>query len=215
MRTGVAPARLHVSPRIGITYTYNRDRENGSGSSQNLIGRFYRLPVGTLRGGIGEFRDLLRPGILADASAATGLPGATLGLTCVGNAVPQPDWSRFDAGDSPSECLDGSGLLAERAPSVTLIDPGYDVPRSWRSSLDWSANVHSLLVRVGGMVSYDLNQPGVVDANFAGEQKTRADYGRWPAALRLAGIDRSGNGLCVRGRVATIGGVRTCRLARE
>jgi hypothetical protein len=190
VRTGVAPARVHVSPRIGITYTYNRDRENGSGSSQNPIGRFYRLPVGTLRGGIGEFRDLLRPGILADASAATGLPGATLGLTCVGSAVPQPDWSRFDAGESPTQCLDGSGLLAERAPSVTLIDPGYDVPRSWRSSLEWTTEVRRIVIKLGGLVSYDLSQPGVIDANFSGVRNlTLAADGNRPVFVSAASID--------------------------
>jgi hypothetical protein len=190
VRTGAAPTRLHLSPRIGITYTYNRDRENGSGTSQNPIGRFYRLPVGTLRGGIGEFRDLLRPGILADASAATGLPGATLSLTCVGSAVPQPDWSSFDAGSSPTECLDGSGLLAERAPSVTLIDPGYDVPRSWRSSLEWTTEFRKMLIKVGGLVSYDLSQPGTVDANFSGVQSfTLAGDGNRPVFVSPASID--------------------------
>ena len=190
VRTGAAPTRVHVSPRVGFSYTYNRDRENGNGTSQSPVGRFYRTQTGTIRGGIGEFRDLLRPGLLADASASSGLPGGTLTLSCVGAAVPQPDWSSFDAGTSPTQCVDGSGVLAERAPSVTLIDPGYDVPRSWRSSLDWSANVHSLLVRVGGMVSYDLNQPGVVDANFAGEQKLAltADGGR-PLYVSPASID--------------------------
>ncbi|HKH94445.1 MAG TPA: carboxypeptidase-like regulatory domain-containing protein, partial [Gemmatimonadaceae bacterium] len=190
VRTGIAPARLHVSPRLGITYTYNRDRENGSGTGQNPVGRFYRSPVGTLRAGIGEFRDLLRPGILADASAATGLPGGTLTLSCVGSAVPQPDWSSFDAGTSPTQCLDGSGLLAERAPSVTLIDPGYDVPRSWRSSLEWTTEVRKLVIRLGGLVSYDLNQPGVVDANFSGEQKlTLAGDGGRPVFVSEASID--------------------------
>ena len=190
VRTGVAPARVHVSPRVGITYTYNRDRENGSGTSQNPIGRFYRLPVGTLRGGIGEFRDLLRPGILADASAATGLPGGTLSLSCVGTAVPQPDWLTFDSGSSPSQCLDGGGALAERASSVTLIDPGYDVPRSWRSSLEWTTAVHKLLVKVGGLVSYDLSQPGTVDANFAGMQKlVLANDGNRPVFVTAASID--------------------------
>jgi len=190
VRTGVAPGRVHVSPRVGFSYTYNRDRENGNGTSANPVGRFYRTQTGTLRGGIGEFRDLLRPGLLADASASSGLPGGTLTLSCVGSAVPQPDWSSFDAGASPAQCLDGSGVLAERAPSVTLIDPGYDVPRSWRTSLDWSQNVRSWLVRVGGLASYDLNQPGAVDANFSGEQKLTlaADGGR-PMYVSAASID--------------------------
>jgi hypothetical protein len=190
VRTGVAPARLHVSPRVGITYTYNRDRENGSGTNQSSVGRFYRSPVGTLRAGIGEFRDLLRPGILADASAATGLPGGTLTLSCVGSAVPQPDWSSFDAGTSPTQCLDGSGLLAERAPSVTLIDPGYDVPRSWRSSLEWTTEVRKMVIRLGGLASYDLSQPGTVDANFSGAQKlTLAGDGNRPMFVSAASID--------------------------
>ena len=190
VRTGVAPTRLHVSPRIGITYTYNRDRENGSGTNQSPVGRFYRLPVGTLRGGIGEFRDLLRPGVLADASAATGLPGGTLSLSCVGAAVPQPDWSSFDAGASPTQCLDGGGVLAERAPSVTLIDPGYDVPRSWRTSLEWTTEIRKMVIRLGGLASYDLSQPGIVDANFSGVQRLAlsADGGR-PVYVSAASID--------------------------
>ena len=190
VRTGVAPTRVHVSPRIGVTYTYNRDRENGSGTNQSPVGRFYRSPVGTLRAGIGEFRDLLRPGILADASAATGLPGGTLTLSCVGAAVPQPDWSSFDAGTSPTECLDGSGVLAERAPSVTLIDPGYDVPRSWRSSLEWTTEIHKIVFKLGGLASYDLGQPGVADRNFSGDQKlTLTGDGNRPVFVSAASID--------------------------
>jgi hypothetical protein len=77
VRTGVAPARLHVSPRAGFSWTYNRDRDNGNGSSNNSVGKFYRATSGVVRGGIGEFRDLLRPDILADAGASTGLPGGT------------------------------------------------------------------------------------------------------------------------------------------
>jgi len=69
---------------------------------------------------------------------------------------------------APSTCVGGGGVLAERAPSVTLIDPGYDVPRSWRASLDWNTNVGRWMVRLGGLASYDLAQPGTVDANFAG-----------------------------------------------
>jgi hypothetical protein len=188
--TGAAPMRLHVSPRVGFTWTYNRDRENGQGTNQSSVGRFYRYMTGQLRGGIGEFRDLLRPGILADASASTGLPGGTSVLSCVGAAVPQPDWSAMGSGASPTECVGGGGVLAERAPSVTLIDPGYDVPRSWRTSLDWSTNVGKMLLRLGGLASYDLNQPGTVDANFSGAQRLAlTSDGNRPVYVTAASID--------------------------
>jgi hypothetical protein len=193
VKSGSAPMRVHVSPRFGFTYTYNRDKDNGSGTNQSPVGRFFRTTVGVIRGGIGEFRDLLRPGILADASAATGLEGGTSTLSCVGAAVPVVDWSKFsgDPSEIPTECRDGSGALAERAPAVTLIDPSYDVPRSWRGSLDWSTNLpKQLLLRVGGLVSYDLSQPGNVDANFAGAQKiTLTNEGNRPVYVSQLGID--------------------------
>jgi hypothetical protein len=191
--TGAAPSRLHLSPRAGFSYRYSRDKENGSGTSQNQVGRFYRTTVGVIRGGIGEFRDLLRPGILADASASTGLPGGTTTLSCIGTAVPDVDWSSFadDPATIPTECRDGSGVLAERAPAVTLIDPSYDVPRSWRASLDWSTNLpKDLLLRIGGLASYDLSQPGTLDANFAGVRRLAlANENDRPVFVSTAGID--------------------------
>jgi hypothetical protein len=192
VETGVAPTRVHVSPRIGFSYTYNRDKDNGSGSSMNNVGRFYRTTSGVIRGGIGEFRDLLHPDILADASSRTGLPGSTETLSCVGAAVPVPDWTRFlsDPAAIPTRCTDGSGPLGELAPSVTLIDRTYDVPRSWRASLDWNTNVGSWLFRVGTLASYDLAQSGTVDANFAGTSRfTLAEEGGRPVFVTPAAID--------------------------
>jgi hypothetical protein len=190
--SGAAPARIHLSPRFGFTYQYNRDKNNGNGMSVSNVGRFYRSPTGSIRGGIGEFRDLLRPGILGDASAATGLPGATSNLYCVGSATPAVDWASFgrDASTIPSQCLDGGGPLGERTPSVTLIDPSYDVPRSWRASVDWSSSISSLLVRAGALASYDLSQPGTIDANFAGTERfALADEGGRPVFVSSAAID--------------------------
>ena len=193
VKTGSAPSRIHLSPRLGFSYTYNKEKDNGSGTNQSPVGRFYRTTVGVIRGGIGEFRDLLRPGILADASAATGLAGGTSTLSCVGAAVPSVDWEKFMGSPSeiPTECQDGSGPLAERAPSVTLIDPSYDVPRSWRASLDWSTNLpKQLLLRVGGLVSYDLRQPGTIDANFAGVQRmTLESEANRPVFVSPLGVD--------------------------
>ena len=192
VRTGSAPTRVHVSPRIGFSYAYNRDKDNGSGMTVSRVGTFYRSTTGVIRGGIGEFRDLLRPGILADASASTGLTGGMSNLSCVGSAAPLADWAKFgtDPSSIPSACLDGSGPLVERAPSVSLIDPSYDVPHSWRASLDWSGDVDKVLVRLGGLMSYDLAQPGTIDANFSGVQRfALADENGRPVFVSPAAID--------------------------
>ncbi|HJP60300.1 MAG TPA: hypothetical protein VJ865_09885, partial [Gemmatimonadaceae bacterium] len=192
VRTGVAPSRVHVSPRVGFTFTYNRDKDNGSGTMQNQTGRYYRYMSGTLRGGIGEFRDLLRPNILADASAATGLNSGSTFLNCVGAAVPQPDWTLFasDPASIPEQCVSGNGVLADLTPAATLIDPSYDVPRSWRASLDWNTSTHGILYRLGTLVSYDLSQPGLFDANFNGvPQMTLAGENNRPVFVSSASID--------------------------
>jgi hypothetical protein len=186
--TGAAPSRVHISPRVGVTWMYSKSRENGNGTNQTPVGRFYRTSSGVVRAGIGEFRDLLRPGILADANAT-----GTSTLSCVGSAVPEVDWENFTENPAtiPTQCADGSGALAERAPSVTLIDPGYDVPRSWRASVDWSTNIfQSVLIRLGGLASYDLSQPGTVDANFAGRSRfSLAGEGGRPVFVSPLGID--------------------------
>ena len=188
--TGAAPTRLHLSPRAGFTWTYNHDKDNGSGMRNDNIGQFYRNRVGTIRGGIGDFRDLLRPEIAADASAR----GGSLLLSCVGSAVPAADWDLFAANPDniPTQCAGGGGALAERAPAVTLIDPGYDVPHSWRASLDWSTDVGKTLVKLGALGSYDLSQPGRVDANFAGNTAFTLDQsseGGRPVYVTTAAID--------------------------
>ncbi|MES2177227.1 MAG: carboxypeptidase-like regulatory domain-containing protein [Gemmatimonadota bacterium] len=190
--SGVAPTRIHVSPRLGFSYTYNKDKENGQGTNQTSVGRFYRTTAGVIRGGIGNFRDLLRPDLLASASAATGLAGGTTILSCVGAAVPAADWAKFSADPTsiPTQCVTGSGVLAERAPAVTLIDPGYDVPNSWRASLDWNTSFRTWLLRAGVLGSWDLSQPGTVDANFSGNQRlSLASEGGRPVYVSAAAID--------------------------
>ncbi|MES3033693.1 MAG: carboxypeptidase-like regulatory domain-containing protein [Gemmatimonadota bacterium] len=194
VRTGLAPATLHVSPRVGFSYTFNRDKNNGSGMAFTNSGQYYRTTTGVIRGGIGEFRDLLRPDLLAEASSRTGLAGSTASLLCTGAAVPVPDWSRFlqDAGNIPSTCVDGGGVLIDNAPPATLIARDYQVPRSWRASLDWSANFGWMQVKWNNLASWDLSQASVRDENFAGTQRFTLDAeGGRPVYVSTAGIDAS------------------------
>lgn len=194
VRTDVAPSRLHLSPRAGFSYTYSKSKSNGNGMSASPIGSFYRNTTGAFHGGIGEFRDLLRPDMLAAASAATGLPNGTSRIACVGAAVPSPDWSMFesDPRSIPTQCIGGSGLLVDYAPAVSLISPSYDVPRSWRASLDWSSNFGSWLVKVAGLGSYDLSQPSSVNVNFTGApQFSLAGEGGRPVYVSTGAIDAS------------------------
>ncbi|MCU0635814.1 MAG: hypothetical protein MUE41_13145 [Gemmatimonadaceae bacterium] len=192
VRTGRAPTRLHVSPRVGFSYYFNRSRRNGNGMRSSETGRYYRYATGVLRGGIGEFRSLLLPEQVASVAARTGLPGSTLALSCVGAAVPAPDWNRFlgDVTTIPSTCVGGGGLLAERAPSVLLFDRGFDVPRSWRASLDFNTARWSLLLRANALGSLTLGLPSTIDVNFAGTPVGRldADGGR-PLFVPFTAID--------------------------
>lgn len=191
VRSGVAPTRVHVSPRMGFSYTYSRSKDNGNGMSNNQMGTFYRSIMGYVRGGIGEFRDLYKPNTLADAIVGAGLAGSTLYLNCVGSAAPVPDWqSLVSGGSSPTACTDGGGALAERAPSVTLVDPSFDVPRSWRASLNWGSSIGRWAMKVDALGSYDLSQPSTLDANFAGVTRFQlAGEGNRPVYVSTASID--------------------------
>ncbi len=190
--TGRAPTTLHFSPRIGFSYSYSRAKENGNGMAVRQSGTYYRTTSGTLRGGIGEFRDLLRPDLLADAAARTGLAGSTATLVCTGAAVPAPDWTQFlqDPGTIPRECANGGGVLTDNAPPATLIARDYQVPRSWRASLDWYTNISWLQLRWNNLASWDLSQASVRDANFAGTQQfSLAQEANRPVYISTAGID--------------------------
>jgi hypothetical protein len=191
VRSGIAPSRLHLSPRVGFSYTYSRAKDNGNGTSQNQMGVFYRNTMGYIRGGIGEFRDLYRPSTLADALVGAGLAGSTLTLNCVGSSVPLPDWQALNsAGASlPTACTDGGAALAERAPSVTLVDPSFDVPRSWRASLNWGSNFGKFVTKLDALATYDLSQPSTLDANFAGVSRfALAGEGNRPMYVSTAAI---------------------------
>lgn len=171
VRTDFAPATVHVSPRAGFTWMMAKP---GAVYRTGPSGDFMEPTRRRLRGGIGEFRSMTSPSLLADAYAATGLSNATRTILCVGQAVPLPDWQRYDADAAtiPTSCVDGSpSVFADAAPVVRAVAPGYQPPTSWRANLqyssrsavvDWSAEV---------VTSLNLHQPGTIDRNFAGVPK--------------------------------------------
>ena len=68
----------------------------------------------------------------------TGLPSSEQTLSCIGSAVPIPDWDLYlsDPTAVPTTCSDGGpGLppvLSSRGPTVTLINPDQKMPSSLR-----------------------------------------------------------------------------------
>ena len=185
--------RYHVSPRLGFSYTYNGQATNRISTNYNPVGRFFRLPTGVISGGIGDFRALLSPSLLELARAHSGLSPAEATLTCVGPSVPAPDWALMAADPSavPSACADGS-IFSQRAPAVTLIAPSFDVPHSWRASLNWTTTVPKAVLRISGLATYDLAQPSMVDLNFLGRTSfaLTSESGR-PVFVPASSIDTS------------------------
>ncbi|HVZ78443.1 MAG TPA: carboxypeptidase-like regulatory domain-containing protein [Gemmatimonadaceae bacterium] len=166
-RTDHAPGGLHVSPRLGFTWI--RGGQDRQMMMANPIGEFRSGSPGTLRGGIGEFRNLMSPSLLSNASVATGLPNGITRISCIGSAVPTPDWSAWaaDPATIPTQCAGGGGVLADAAPGVQLFDPSYDASRSWRANLSWSSVFGPVTYSLEGIYSLNLNQPGTLDLNFS------------------------------------------------
>ena len=68
----------------------------------------------TFRGGLGEFRGKISSNLVASANDATGLLGGQSTLTCIGAAVPVPDWTAYlnDPSAIPTQCLDVAGGMS-------------------------------------------------------------------------------------------------------
>ncbi len=168
VRTDLVPNRFGVSPRFGFTW---RRTAADDGYTMGRFGNF-RIPYASvLRGGIGEFRTLLRPEAVAEAASATGLPGSTRRLLCTGPAVPSSAWDGWVAGTIalPTMCGGGSpNNFADTVPSVFTLDRSYTPPKSWRANLAWTGVASEVVFNVEGIYSLNLSQVGTTDANFSG-----------------------------------------------
>lgn len=111
----------------------------GFGGGGGAGGPFAGLATTIIRGGIGEFRGRAPSGLFTNALDATGLPGGETQLVCIGADVPIPDWSLYAANPAavPTTCANGGGggPVTTQRPNVTVFDPNFGAPRSWRASL--------------------------------------------------------------------------------
>ncbi|MCU0634984.1 MAG: carboxypeptidase regulatory-like domain-containing protein [Gemmatimonadaceae bacterium] len=184
VRTNVAPAELAVLPRLGVRWVYSKRDDNRGGMTYTPIGTRIENVVGVLRGGVGLFRNFVGPDAIAGAVAATGLPGSTLRLDCVGAAIPAADWDAFAASPAnvPARCAGPALPLVQPAAQVRALDPSWRTPRSWRANLGWTTRLGSRTdVTIEGIASLNLSQPSVRDANFAAaQQATLAGEGGRP-----------------------------------
>jgi hypothetical protein len=175
-RTDHAPNTVHVSPRVGFNWLWSSTaRPAASSMTFNQLGQFYSLPRGIVRGGFGEFRQFLDAPLLADASVSTGLPTGVRRITCVGPAVPIPNWRAYaaDEGSIPTDCIGGSTApgFADAAPAVVLFDRNYQPARAWRGNLAWGSFAKNVSYTIDAVYSLNVNQPSTMDLNFSGTPK--------------------------------------------
>jgi Carboxypeptidase regulatory-like domain len=188
-RTDNVPNTIHVSPRLGFTWIRN---PGGFGYTISPLGQFNTGRLSYFRGGIGEFRTMLPASLLSGPLAANGLPGASQGLTCLGDAVPTPDWSAYAASAAaiPAQCVTAPASLefADMARTVQLIGKGYTAPRSWRGNLGYSSFFRGVVFVADGTYSLNLNQPGRTDLNFSGAPLLLLNGERRPVFVPAASI---------------------------
>ena len=195
-RTDHSPSEVHLSPRVGFTYFVgvpteaaargqgNRG-ERGGGGGGGFGG--FNASSWILRGGIGEFRGRISSTLVATAVDATGLVGSQSQITCIGSAVPTPDWSAYlaDPANIPSECAAGGPVTLpaqNQRRNVTVFEDGFSAPKVWRASLGASRRFFDRYnLSVDGSLAYGINQTGSHDLNLdATPEFTLSNEGQRP-----------------------------------
>jgi hypothetical protein len=183
-RTDHSPSEVHASPRVGFTYFVGIPETpagrggpgaGGGGRQGGGPGGFPGFNQGSwiLRGGIGEFRGRISSNLVASAVDATGLPGGQSTLTCIGAAVPVPDWASYLADPStiPTQCATAgptppTTTFGQRR-NVTLFGDGFGAPKVWRSSLGASRRFWERYnFSIDGSFAYGISQIGSRDLNL-------------------------------------------------
>jgi hypothetical protein len=211
LRTDHAPREAVVSPRASFSWGI------GNNGTTGIPG--FGAPWGILSGGIGEFRNDLRPGLIAPVVTNTGLPDALGQLLCVGSAVPVPDFTAYAANEGaiPTSCAAGApSAFASSRPNVWAMDPNFQSQRSWRGNLLLRGPFITKLFRFSADATYSLNlhQQSPLDMNFIGAQRAvlNAEGGRPIYAQTSSIVPATGAVTNVDSRISPLyGGVNDLR----
>ena len=161
----------------------------GFGGRGGGPGGGFNASAWTFRGGVGEFRGKISSNLAATANDATGLLGGQSTLTCIGAAVPIPDWTAYlgDVASIPTQCLDVAGgtsgvPLSGQRRNVTVFEDGFSAPKVWRTSLGGSRRFFQRYnFSLDGSLAYGVNQTGAHDLNLDATPKfTLANEGGRP-----------------------------------
>lgn len=160
-RTDEIPSEVHASPRAGFSWRVSQDG----------------APPRIVRGGFGEFRGRAPFSLFAEAADQTGLSDSERQLVCIGQSVPTPDWALYlrDESAIPASCADGSApsALNRSRPNVTVFNPRFGAPRSWRASLGYQAQLlGTLQLSMDGMYTRGVGLYGVRDLNLDESHQT-------------------------------------------
>ena len=190
VRTDRVPNDVGVSPRIGFSWTSHARRGQGTaGGASTLAGvsasaiaamppelvtslvsmqRSGTLPGIAVSGTIGAYRGVTNTSAIADLVESTGLPGTRVTLSCVGAAVPIPDWAAMTEG--PTACADGTtgSTFSLAQPLVRVFDPSFRPPESWRASVGVSGIrvPGKWLASLNGGFGYNVNGQSAIDLNL-------------------------------------------------
>jgi hypothetical protein len=135
--------------------------DNGAAIGRRLI----------LTGGFRRYRGSITTQVVQRALSETGAPGSPTQLFCVGDAVPELDWTALVSGivSPPTDCRPEAMSIAaaQSAPSVTRFSRNFLPYESQRSAVGATYFFRpELRVDVEATVARNVHLPSVVDLNL-------------------------------------------------
>jgi hypothetical protein len=159
------------------------------------------LPGIGVTGTFGAYRGTVSAGTIGELVESTGLAGTRITLSCVGAAVPIPDWSNMIEG--PTACADGTtgSAFSISRPLIRVFDPGFRAPLSWRTNLgvDGIRVPGKWIASVSGGFSWNVNNQSTIDLTlnrtpqfFMAGESNRPVYAPMNAIVPSTGAISSG-----------------------